>query len=186
MKSIKTIFFLFIVVSISSTTFAGSYKKEYIAELVKQKVLPEYCQYMGFSSGAGSEKGRLMRKTYGTDWAGTHHYCWALVDFKKGFDKQAIGNLNYVLNNSSKSFKLRPMILLKKATILSINKQYYESAKTYNEVIEISPDSELAYVGLSHIFKSQGDFESARMLLQKGLRHIPSSRILKEKLESFR
>jgi tetratricopeptide (TPR) repeat protein len=108
-----------------------------------------------------------------------HHFCWALVDSQKGYDGQALGNLDYVLRNSSKSFKLRPMVLKQKALILEMNNNLIAAVPVYRELIDVAPNREDGYLGLSRIFSRQGDKETAREIIEFGLENIPDSEKLK-------
>ena len=162
-----------------TNVLSGSYSVEFILEQVKQKQLPEICAHMGALHAGRTPKGKQLRIQYGPDWDHMHHFSWALVDQQKGLYGEAIGNLDYVLRNCKKDFKLRPMVLLQKASILKINNQFLEAIPVYRELIEIKPDSEEGWIGMANLFLLLGDQNSARMTAQKGLTHLPNSGKLK-------
>ncbi len=154
---------------------------EFILEQVKLKKIPNYCAYMGVKFANKFPKGDQLRKKYGPGWNHMHHYCWALVDLQNGHPDQAIGNLDYVLSKSSRTFRLRPMVLLKKALILTANQQYSEAISVYGELIKIKPESENGWIGLANLLLILGDKNGAMKVAKQGLKRIPNS----EKLKSF-
>ena len=180
MKNLKRFALMVSLVTVLPTVgFGGQYSVDYILEQVRLKKLPDYCEYMGVLQAGRTEKGKELRKKYGPSWAHMHHYCWALVDLKKGYDHQAIKNLDYVLRNITRDPSLRPMVLFKKAMVLSINQSSSEAVSVYRELIEIKPDFEPAYVALANLFLQQGDKKTAREIAALGLEHIPNSEKLK-------
>ena len=177
----KIILILIVLILAPYTAYSDSYTHEYIEEQIKRNELPKVCAYMGVGRKKNTRKGQHYRKVYGQDWIHMHHYCWALVDLKRGLHGQAIGNLDYVLRNSKRSFKLRPLVLKKKADILMFIKAYSEAAPVYYELIKVKPESEIGYVGLATVFLTLGDKKNARKIAQKGLSYLPDSK----KLQSF-
>ena len=175
----RTFALLIFCLIFSKTTYGDSYSHKYIDDKVKRGELPEYCSYMGVDRKTRTPLGQLYRETYGPDWIHMHHYCWALADFQRGLDSQAIANLDYVLKASSIDFKLRPMVLYQKATILTVNKRYPEAASVYSEIIQISPEDENAYVALANLFLLQGNNRMARQVAEQGLKIMPNSDRLK-------
>lgn len=180
----KRIHFSLIVIGIicllPMASFAGSYSVDFILEQVKQQRLPEYCAHMGVLHQGRTAEGRQLRAAYGPDWEHMHHFCWALVDAQKGSDHQALANLDYVLRNSSKSFKMRPMVLKQKAQILELNNKLPEAVPVYRELVDVAPDEEDGYLGLARIFLRQGDQSTATEIVNLGLKNIPDSEKLKE------
>lgn len=166
---------LLMVLIAPAYVFSGSYSVNFIVEQVKKKKLPDYCMYMGVNHANKFAKGDQLRKKYGPDWNHMHHFCWALVDIQKGHDRQAIGNLNYVLHNIRKNSKLRPMVLRQKANILIINGWSSEAVPVYYELIEVQPYSEDGYIGLANIFLQSGDKKAALVIINQGLKNIPNS-----------
>ncbi len=166
-----------------STVFSGSYSVDYIVNQVKEKKLPEYCMYMGVNHANRFERGDKLRSIYGPTWNHLHHFCWALVDARKGYPYQAIGNLDYVITRSAADFPLLPMVLLQKATILSVNNKYSDALEVYKEILNIKPDHEQAYLGMANIFIMQGDKKTAHVIVRQGLIHLPDSKKLKALLE---
>jgi len=169
------IFFILFIVFISTEVLADSYTHQEIDNLVQLGKLPDYCSYMGVGRKKHTPLGKKYRKTFGPDWIHMHHYCWALVDSQRGYDGQAIDNLNYVLRNSRSDFKLRPMVLKQKARILMINNNLSAAAPVYSELIKVKPDDEEGYLGLAEIFLSKGDKNTAREVVELGLKNIPDS-----------
>lgn len=158
---------------------AGSYSVDFILEQVKQKKLPSYCAHMGVLMQGRTAEGRQLRASYGPGWEHMHHFCWALVDAQKGYDGQAISNIDYALRRVGRNFKLRPMVLKQKAQILMLNGRVSEAVPVYKEIIDVQPDIEDGYLGLANIFLQQGDKKTAREIVKQGLRHSPDSAKLK-------
>lgn len=71
------------------------------------------------------------------------------------------------------------MVLVQKASALTINKQFLEAVSVYGELVKIKPRYEKGWVGMANIFLLQGDHQSARMVAQKGLSYLPDSQALK-------
>lgn len=177
----EILFFLLLVLFIPDLVYSGSYSHQFIEEKIKRNELPKVCAYMGVGRKEHTSQGKRYREKFGPDWIHMHHYCWALADLQQGKPGQAIDNLNYVLRNSKRTFKLRPMVLKQKADILMMNQEYTSAVSVYTELIEIRPDSDLGYVGLANIFLLLGDKPRARKIAQQGLTLIPNSK----QLQSF-
>ena len=109
-----------------------------------------------------------------------HHYCWALSDIKRKLYIQAVGNLDYVLTNSKKTFKLRPLVLKKKAEVLMFLNKYPDLVLTLNELIVVRPRSEWGYIMLATTYKMLGQNDAAQKIVQIGLKKIPNSKSLKK------
>ncbi len=58
-----------------------------------------------------------------------------------------------------------------------------KSAKEYTKNIRIYPKYTLNYAGLSKIYKKQDHITEAKKILELGLKHIPSSKLLKKRLK---
>ena len=185
-------FFIYIFISLfvsPITANSGSYSIDYVEEKVRKKELPAICVYMGPISRAklGTQtraklkKWNRLREKYGADWEHMHHYCWALIDIQGNLYSQAIGNFDYVLSASKRSFKLRPLVLQKKAQLLLITpNKYFESIKTLNELITVSPRSEWGYIMLAQAYRNTGQNDAAEKIIKIGLKNIPKSKSLRK------
>ncbi len=109
-----------------------------------------------------------------------HHYCWALMDSQRGYDAEAIDNLNFVIRRITPPFPMFSSVVLQKATILSVNQNYAEALSSYRQVIDLVPDSEQAYLGMANLFSLQVDKKTAPEIAKQGLTHIPDSEKLRE------
>ena len=174
------------LLTIPSIIYGGEYTHQEVEDAVNKKILPDYCVYMGVGRKKNTLKGKRYRQIYGKDWKHMHHYCWALLDAINGSHRYAIGNLDYVLKNSSRTFKLRPMVLKQKAQILILNGRALEAVPVYYEMIYVKPDSEYGYISLANIFLLHGDKERAKEICRLGLKNVPDSVNLKEILRKCR
>jgi len=174
---------ILIVVLTPTVGFTRTYSLELVDRLTDKKELPEFCKYAGDRRWQRTETGRAYRQKFGPAWGHMHHFCWAMIDVQNARDGEAIDNLNYVIQRSSKEFPWLPMILLQKASILSINKKYAEAMEVYREIIDVKPDFEQAYLGMAELFVQQGDKKTTREIAKQGLIYLPESKKLKALLK---
>lgn len=182
-KSLIIIFALFLL---PANGITGSYSGKFILEQVKQKKIPKICAYtrvMGPKRNATEL--RLLAK-YGPGWNHMHHYCWALVDLQKGKQKEALGNLDYVLRNTDKNFEPRLLVLSQKGSIFINQKRYQGALAVYREMAEIKPDSEQGWVGMANVFIALKDYDTALEILQNGQKHVQDSLILESMIKKYK
>ena len=120
-------------------------------------------------------------RRYGDGWTAMHHYCWALVDIMRmgklaGRNRavhdhaaeRALGNIDYVLQNSTTSFSFRPEILASRARLLIRMNDYGQAAQTAQMLISEGPTLPDGYVLLADILVKAGRTNDAKAVLAKG------------------
>lgn len=129
-------------------------------------------------------------RTMGESYKHYHHYCWGLLDMRRGaanvgnnqhYYSSAVDNFQYVIRNSTPDFPLLPEVYLRKGLALRFLARDAESAAEFLSALRIKPDYTPAYAALIELYQDLGDLESARATLETGLRNAPRSKILEQK-----
>ena len=120
-------------------------------------------------------------RRYGDGWTAMHHYCWALVDIMRlgklagrnqpvhdHAAERALGNLDYVLQNSAIGFAFRPDVLGSRARLLIRMNDYGKAAQTAQILISESPALPDGYVLLADILVKAGRTNDAKAVVAKG------------------
>lgn len=120
-------------------------------------------------------------RRYGDGWTAMHHYCWALVDIlrmgklagrnRAGHDHsagRALGNIDYVLQNSAPGFAFRPEIFGSRTRLLIRMNDYGQAAQTAQILISEAPTLPDGYVLLADILAKAGRANDARSVLARG------------------
>ncbi len=153
--------------------------------------LPPYCKAR--LKGSKSDY-KYWSKRISPEFIHMHHYCrglhllnksLAVIDkkTKNGILLQAIQEFKYMQNMSSKDFYLRPEIANKAGNAYLRLGKVPEAFKEFSRGIKLNPKYVLNYVGLSKVCRKQGDITKAKEILQRGLKHNPSSKLLKKRLK---
>ncbi len=153
--------------------------------------LPPYCKAR--LKGPKSDR-KYWSKRMWPDFIHMHHYCRGLHLLNKSLgviDKneknsillKAIQEFKYMQNMSSKDFYLRPEIANKAGNAYLRLGKVPEAFKEFSRGIKLNPKYVLNYVGLSKVCRKQGDITKAKEILQRGLKHNPSSKLLKKRLK---
>jgi tetratricopeptide (TPR) repeat protein len=153
-------------------------------------LLPPYCiDTMGFKYGdaysnpsprAGHWVG-LMGKNF---WA-MHHYCWALIDLKRSgaagktpqerlFHREsAVGDIGYVVKNTSPNFILLPEILTTLGGAYLLLSRVGEANDAFENARKLKPDYWPAYTDWAAFLIKQGQKTEAKALVKTGLEYRP-------------
>lgn len=133
-------------------------------------------------------------RAIGPDLQHMHHYCRGLKKIHEStfncLDQtcrerklaQAVNEFDYVLNHSTKNFKLRAKILFEKGNLLFTIGKRFEAVKAWNGVLKLRPDLIAAYLCLSKAYISFQRKDLAIRLIKKGIKMNPNSKILKKEL----
>ncbi len=153
--------------------------------------LPPYCK-----ARVKHIKGEYdsWKKRIGPDFIHLHHYCKGLHQLNKSLgeiDKGArnlllqgaIRQFRYVQGHSSKNFHFRPEIANKAGNAYLRLGNVPEAVREFSKGIKLNPKYVLNYVGLSKVCRKQGEIKKAKEILEKGLKHNPSSKLLKKRLK---
>ncbi len=153
--------------------------------------LPPYCKAR--LKGSKSDY-KYWSKRIRPEFIHMHHYCRGLHLLNKSLavvDKgerndilfHAIKEFKYMQNMSTKDFYLRPEIANKAGNAYLRLGKAPEALKEFSKGIKLNPKYVLNYVGLSKVCRKQGDITKAKEILQQGLKHNPSSKLLKKRLK---
>jgi tetratricopeptide (TPR) repeat protein len=128
----------------------------------------------------------------GKDFIHIHHWCWGLMQARRGnssrnsFNRNshyraAIGNFNYVIRASSDTFPLKPEFHLQKGMTLRLMGNDAAAAGEFGRAIKLKLDYSPAYAMLAELHVDLGNTDEAIRVLEMGLQHAPDSRILAKK-----
>lgn len=126
------------------------------------------------------------------DYNHFHHYCGALIYVRRGSAaaresqrtaayRRAVTSFEYVQINASASFPLMPEVGLRKGYALQLLRDPSAAAREFRTALELKPSFTPAYAALVDLYLELGDKESARRILEIGLRNVPDSKILAQK-----
>ena len=103
---------------------------DWVPSQTEMAALPGYCAAK-FNEGKNPESAKVWRASIGSDFMHIHHYCAGLNFLNRargmasGNDKRgtlgaAMTNFNYMLNNASSGFYMRPEILMNRGITQSM------------------------------------------------------------------
>ncbi len=166
-------------------------------------LLPPYCVDVDTWSRSGSNynpsvaQQRWIAMMGRTFWA-LHHYCWALLKahraqnvglapvIRTGLLASAIGDANYVIEQSTPDFPLAPEIHLRIGQFNLALERYPEALEAWDRSRAIKPDYWPPYVEIANLNLRLGRRDQALAVLNEGLRHMPDERRLHEAIERAR
>ncbi len=154
--------------------------------------LPAYCRARWADNN--SQQRRYWGKRMGKSFGGMHHYCAGLNLLNKTLgttDKNArnellrgaIKEIEMIREYATKDFYLRPEMGNKVGNSYLRLGSFPEAINEFSKGIRLYPKYTLNYVGLSKIYKKQDHITEAKKILELGLKHIPSSKLLKKRLK---
>ncbi len=160
-------------------------------------VLPKYCLYKLNKKQYPAEYDKWKRFFGHKGWTHIHHYCYglhALQKYRFSFDHKekkrwletALYQWEYVDKRWPRDFRLRPELYLKWGETLLEAGNSSAAIAQFKKAIATKPDYSLPYVALADYFSKRGNREEALKWVQAGLKHAPSSRKLKQRLESLK
>jgi tetratricopeptide (TPR) repeat protein len=163
----------------------------------EMKLLPRYCpDTMGFKYGdaytnTSPRAGHwvaLMGKGF---WA-MHHYCWAQINLprakrsgvspqaKRGILEGVRSDYQYVLNNTTVDFIMRPEVLSRLGEVELMLANPNAANIAFSSARELKPDYWPAYSHWAEYLIRTGKKAEAKQLLQTGLEHAPNAKVLAE------
>jgi len=164
---------------------------EWIPSQTEMAALPGYCAAK-FSEGKNPESAKVWRASIGGDFMHIHHYCAGLNFLNRargmasGNDKRgtlgaAMGNFNYMLDNASPGFYLRPEILMNRGITQSMQGKGGAAVGDLLKAIEINPNLPRAYMALADLYAKQKNRSKALETVTAGLRHNPDTKSLQRR-----
>lgn len=122
-----------------------------------------------------------------------HHYCWALVSKQRYFRarskvrrdyyfREFIGDINYVIKNSDKSWPYFDIMLVEQGQMLMIRGEYVATIQKANEALRYKSDSENAFLLKFDAYKAMGKKVLAIEAAKEGLEINPDADRLRKRL----
>lgn len=159
------------------------------------RYLPEYCK-VKFEYGYNQKNPNVKKwmGILGPNYGDIHHYCKGMVLISRA-DKnpnayswllqRAIGNFDYIIAAAKPGFILLPEILVKRGEVNERLNQKAEAIADYYNAIKANKSYSHPYARLSRLFMKSNDKVKAREILEEGLKHAPTSKLLKRKLDKL-
>ena len=119
-----------------------------------------------------------------------HHYCWALIQllradpptvskmYKTGMWRGALGDMQFVIDNSPPDFVLLPEIYTKMGEVALKLKEPRQAEMYLGKARALKPDYWPAYFRWAAYLKDAGHNAEAKRVTEEGLAHAPSSKTL--------
>lgn len=187
----KTLFYFALVVFSCNATAV-------VTSVSEVALLPPYCRGTQLIRDISKDPKPLEEyyAMYGMSYSHFHHYCWALDSENKAWkasDKStrlnmlgyALGDLQYALDRSDKSFVFLPDIYNTKARLLFALRRDAEAVVALRKAIEIKPDFVTAIARLSDYYAKHGDKARAIKTLEEGIDHSEKPGSLIKKLKKL-
>jgi len=166
-------------------------------------MLPRYCPYTQVFRDrvpGGNNAAEIHRwsNTIGPVFYAMHHYCVGLMktnralliartpQYKKFYLESSLEEFDYVIRHATSDFVLLPEILTKKGENLIRLGRASSAVLELLRAIELKPDYWPPYAVLSDHYKSTGNVDKAREVLEKGLSLSPDVKALKTRLAELR
>ena len=159
--------------------------------------LPRFCQFCVEREYKKSSSYKRWQQVLGSDVdLHLHHYCTAIATArqsrlaqnsvkKKALATTAINNFEYVLARWPKTFRLYPEALTRMGQTFATTGRSKDAGRYYLQAIQLQPRYVPAYAAYSDWRSSLGDKNSAKEILQQGLRNVPNSRPLLDRLNKI-
>jgi tetratricopeptide (TPR) repeat protein len=166
-------------------------------------LLPPYCkdvQVIDPNSGAKdtpSPRAAYWVSVMGQSFWAMHHYCWGLIHVHRshapglvpvqriGMIGSAIGDYQYVLNNSPRDFVLAPEVLLRLGEAEQLRGNPIAALEAFAEARTLRPDYWPAYTRAIDLQIKLKQRTEAKALAAEGLRFAPASKELQSRYRSL-
>lgn len=158
-------------------------------------LLPKYCQVKcEYGINRNNPEVKRWIDIFGwNNYLHVHHYCFALNfehravlapnKIQRNYAYQeAVRNYDYVLKHWQAGFALIPEAHVRKGLDLEKMGQSGAAAQEYQAAIRANPKYPAGYAALSDWYKRYGSKKDAVATLEKGLKQIPKSRVLRRRL----
>lgn len=163
-------------------------------------LLPKYCRDTMALQTSGMDFYAAPQTHYWTGLMGKsfmhmHHYCWAIVKvrrallpginnmLRRSMIANAIGDHVYVIRNSPPNFVLRPEIFTKIGEAYLLLQDPGNALNAFNQAIAAKPDYAPPYDRWAEALEAAGNKKAALTFLASGLKHNPSSEILRARYQ---
>lgn len=123
-----------------------------------------------------------------------HHYCWSLIHKLKYFRangthqknhrfSQFMGDIDYVIQYSDKTWQFFHVMLLEQADMLVYRREFPQAILKIQEALKYSSNFEKAFVLLYDAYLGMGNKQKAIQAVQEGLTSNPRSKPLRRRLQ---
>lgn len=165
-------------------------------------LLPGFCTYTQHfrEQVPGGNNPALIRgweAQLGPTFQHMHHYCYGLMKTNRGallareartrqaYLSDAVSEFDYVIERATPDFVLLPEVLTKKGENLLRLGKAPVAVYAFERAVQIKQDYWPAYAQLSDHYKSTGDTQKAREVLETGLSHAPDAGALQRRLREL-
>jgi tetratricopeptide (TPR) repeat protein len=165
-------------------------------------LLPRFCMYTQdfrerVPGGNDREQIEHWQALMGPSYEAMHHYCWGLMKLHRAavlardartrrfYYASAVDEFDYVLRNVTPDFAMLPEILTKRGEALLGAGRAPQAIAEFERAIELKPDYWPPYARLSDYYKSAGNSDSARQILERGLARSPNAKGLSRRLKEL-
>lgn len=162
-------------------------------------LLPPYCKFTQLFNervpgGNNPAEFARWRTIMGDTFIHMHHYCYGLMYLHRAavlarsaevraFNlRSAIVEFDYVIDRAPADFVLLPEILTKKGEALVLQGRSALALAELERAIELRPDYWPPYARMSDYYRSVGEIEKARAILERGLARAPDAQGLRRRL----
>lgn len=158
------------------------------------QTLPPYCTpRINVNDPVGWAQGIAQ---FGEGWDHMHHYCYALnfinryyrsrdTATKKDALKQAISNIDYMLDHTSEGYFMRGQWMLDKGKVMMLAGNKPQGIAMIQTALDLNPGLEAGYRLISDTFVELGNKKEALQWASTGLRHAPDSKALKRRYKEL-
>jgi tetratricopeptide (TPR) repeat protein len=175
--------------------FAHAGKPENINQ-GEMALIPPYCaDTQGFKYGNASynpsPRAGYWVGLMGPSFWDMHHYCWALLALRRaagatsaqqrrGLWESAVGDIQYVVKNSSPNFVLLPEILVTLGGVYVLLSNVSAAYDAFLRARELKADYWPAYSDWAEVLIKSGQKSQAKALVKTGLEQSPDSKVLQD------
>lgn len=150
--------------------------------------MPPYCAGRYALHDNPAEYKRWAAK-YGPDFLHTHHLCDGIGYIDRYFKarsladkrtalKDAMGNLNYMIQNASSDFGLMPDVYYYRSQVFNLSNNMAEAITDARKAISLDPTHVRAYSQAADYLERIGQRGEALKLVSEGLKHLPENKSL--------
>lgn len=177
-----------VLVLLAATSYFG--EAAYARSASDMLGLPPYCAGR-FARDTNPMEYKRWEGRYGPDFLHTHHLCDAIIAINKihrvknamernTLMKDAMGNLNYMIQHAKPDFGLMPDVYLYRSRVHNLLDRRGEAVADLRKAIELNPKASASYLLAVGYLENIGQKEDALKLVTEGLRHLPDNQSLRK------
>jgi tetratricopeptide (TPR) repeat protein len=187
----RTMLRLILALSLVGMAGAASAQRPENRTDAEMRLLPKYCADTGADNITSPKRAHWV-SLMGKGFAHMHHYCWAQTNLlraqrngvspqtKRGILEGVRSDYQYVLNNTTVDFIMRPEVLSKLGQVELMLANPNGANKAFANARELKPDYWPAYSHWAEFLIRAGKRAEAKQLLQTGLEYSPTAKVLIE------